>query len=143
MPVFTACESKFKILIFQQVWENFDGLLDHFLISSRIFSNLGFKHEKTANQVPTNSKTLRNHHFNAHTFILFLSVINRMIMAGPVVIVTVFPEAQELTGDISLNLSSFPPVFLYSSFYFLNIIADIFFQKNVFYRSQFLVTVVL
>lgn len=89
MPVFTACESKFKILIYQQVWENFDGLLDHFLISSRIFSNLGFKHEKTANQVPTNSKTLKNHHFNGHTFILFLSVINRMIMAGSVVIVTV------------------------------------------------------
>lgn len=30
MPVFTACESKFKILIFQQVWENSDGLLDYF-----------------------------------------------------------------------------------------------------------------
>lgn len=123
MPEFTACESKFKILIFQQVWENSDGLLDHFLISSRIFSNLSFKHEKTANQVPTNFKTLKNH-FNGHIFILFLSVINRMIMAGPVIIVIVFAEVQGLTGDTSLYLSSFPPVFLYSSFHFLRIICS-------------------
>ena len=44
MPVFTACESKFKMLIFQQVWENSDGLLDYFLISFRIFSNLSYKY---------------------------------------------------------------------------------------------------
>lgn len=71
---------------------NSDGLLDHFFKSPpESFSMLSFKYEKIPNQVATNGRTLKNHHFNRHIFILFLSVINRMIMAGPLIIVIVFP----------------------------------------------------
>lgn len=49
----------------------------------------------------------------------FLSVINSLIMAGFWSLLWCF---QGLTGDTSLNLPSFPPVFLFSSLCFLKII---------------------
>lgn len=50
---------------------------------------------------------------------LFLSVMNGLIMAGFWSLLWCF---QGLTGDTSLNLPSFPPVFLFSSLCFLKII---------------------
>ena len=49
----------------------------------------------------------------------FLSVINSLIMAG---FWSLFWCFQGMTGDSSLNLPSFPPVFLFSSLCFLKII---------------------
>ena len=84
-----------------------------FLISSRMFSNLSSKYEKTPSQLPKHSETLKNHHFNGHIFILFLSVMNNMIMACPLIFVFVFPLSTEadrryLIKSVSLPVCLFP-----------------------------------
>ena len=120
MPIFTACEYKFKILIFQQVGENPDGLLDHYLNLLQNLFQLAFQAWKDTQSSSNKLQDLeKNHHFNGHIFILFLSVINRMITASPLFVVTLFPisagphrrhliKSFLISSCFSLSLISFP-----------------------------------
>lgn len=119
MPVFTACESKFKILIIHQVWRNSDGLLDYFFTLLQNLFQLEFQ---VCNQVPKNSETLKNHHCNGQLFTLFLSAMNSTITAGHLIFVIVSPISTGPARTYLVKSSFFSSCLPFPSPHFLKII---------------------
>lgn len=93
-----------------------------FLISSRRFYHLSSRYEKTPNQVPKKSKTLKNHLLKGYVFIPLLSVMICMITEGLLIFVVVFPRSTGPDRRCLIKFSLISSCIPFPSLHFLKII---------------------